>query len=585
MKYTDPGVRPEPTKPDLSDVPDELRGVRQWCLWKYVFRNGSWTKVPYSSSGKPASSTDPDTWDTFDRCSKLYKSGTYDGLGFVFSDDSPYVGIDLDHCVDEGRVLSSFASDLVKRFDTYTEFSPSASGVHLIGKSGALKAAKGKVDGNDVEVYRTGRYFTFTGDRIGKSDVSVIDTRVRRLTDQIRSTQTASIKEPRTVAAKATGSTDERLKEALKDVRIKKIFDGDLSDYGDDQSRADLALASKLVPYSGGDRDVLDAMFRGSALFRDKWDDRHGADTYGNITLAKALESYVVESPEVLRKANRHTIDSLWDSVMAFRENGDARGVDPGWVELEKLYRPAEGLMTVLGGTPSSGKSTFMDVLAYNLAKLHDWKTTFISFESLPLQRHILNMCQIHLQKPTFTFVAGHATEKEMDRARAEIGEWFSFVMPDEDAFDVDSLLQYVDDDIEELGVKGFVIDPFTEIDLRRTNGESEVEAIKNNLAKIQKFTRSRMLHSWILAHPTKSGETYVEANDKSLRPTMYSLAGAAHFNNKADFGLIIHRQTDNRVGLYVDKVRNDSTGQRGSVMFKYHGERREYEEEHKDKW
>jgi len=47
-------------------VPDDLAELNQWVLWRYEPRHGKRTKVPYQVSGRPASSTDPRTWDCFE---------------------------------------------------------------------------------------------------------------------------------------------------------------------------------------------------------------------------------------------------------------------------------------------------------------------------------------------------------------------------------------------------------------------------------------------------------------------------------------------------------------------------------------
>lgn len=394
-------------------------------------------------------------------------------------------------------------------------------------------------------------------------------------------------------AEKSTAASyDRQLVRALKDPYIKSLFEGDLSEYENDHSRADLALCSKLAPYAGGSIKALDRMFRQSQLFRDKWDERHGSDTYGNITLVKAMEGQriqVVQSVPVqdksTRASRRFTVDSMWEKVMDFRESGGARGYNPGWSGLEKFYRPTLPGLTVMVGTPGSGKSTFSDVLIYNMAKLHGWGTTLASFESLPIERHINSLCQIHLQKPTYTFIPGHANDREMEEARKQLNDWFHFIMPDDDELTTDSILSYVQDDIDEYGIKGFVLDPFTEVEIPAVSGQSGVDTLKNELKKIQQFTRSKEIHTWLLAHPTKGMDTY-KPEEQGLRPTLYSAAGAAHFRNKADFGLVIHRWQDDTVGLYVDKVRNAETaGGVGKVTYKYNQERREYEEQQTDSW
>jgi hypothetical protein len=584
MKFSDPAVRPQAVAPDLGNVPEELKQVKQWILWKYEYRikTQSWSKIPYSITGHKASSTDSTSWSSFAVCSSVYESSKrYDGLGFVFSEDTPYIGIDLDVCVQEvdGTLeLSPVAAEICAGLNSYTELSPSQTGVHIIGVAHTpVQAAKGTWRGTECEVYSSGRYFTFTGqvweDRTKVSDIGQ------------RAVDLASLIKQEAATKSVAGSIDRRLSRALKDPYVKALFDGDTSEYDGDSSRADMALCSKLAPFAAGNKEVLDAMFRESKLFRGKWDEGRGGDTYGNITLEKALDSLgdrqVKEFSSISRAPRRFTVDSMWDKVMQFREDGGSRGFHPGWDGLETFYRPTLGAMTVMVGVPSSGKSTWIDCLAYNMAKRHQWRTTMAAFESLPVERHINSLCQIHLQKPTYKFVPGHATDKEMEEARKWLNDWFNFIVPDDDEHTMEALLEYVQDDITEFGCKGFVLDPFTELDL---GGEGDVKVIKDKLTQLQRFTRTKEIHTWLLAHPTKDINTFKQ-EEKGARPTLYSAAGAAHFRNKADFGLVIHRWDDDTVGLYIDKVRNDTTGGNGAVQFKYHADRREYEEIKEDKW
>lgn len=105
MKYTDRDNKPKSITPDYSNVPDELKKVKQWVLWKFDWKlkDGMYAKVPYQTTGTRASSTDPSTWSSFSNCLLAFEhpGANFEGLGFVFSEDSPFVGVDLDSCVIE----------------------------------------------------------------------------------------------------------------------------------------------------------------------------------------------------------------------------------------------------------------------------------------------------------------------------------------------------------------------------------------------------------------------------------------------------------------------------------------------------
>src|SRR5262245_33437365 len=100
-------VRPTPVPVNLDGIPEELRGLPQWVVWNYTWKEGpgkpgKWDKPPYQPTGEYASTTDPRTWSTFDSVVAAYQSGEFDGIGFVFASDDPYVGVDLDSVLIDG---------------------------------------------------------------------------------------------------------------------------------------------------------------------------------------------------------------------------------------------------------------------------------------------------------------------------------------------------------------------------------------------------------------------------------------------------------------------------------------------------
>ena len=93
--------RPKALGVVAENIPEELKELRQWVTWKYVFKEGKWTKPPYQVNGRElASSTDPETWGSFEDALKTYQSKRVDGIGFVVSENEEIIGIDLDHCFD-----------------------------------------------------------------------------------------------------------------------------------------------------------------------------------------------------------------------------------------------------------------------------------------------------------------------------------------------------------------------------------------------------------------------------------------------------------------------------------------------------
>jgi putative DNA primase/helicase len=169
-----------------DNIPPELRAWLQWVLWHLEDRNPTDdkpTKVPYQINGAKAKANDPSTWTDFNCIWDRYQRGGYDGIGFMFSEDDDFCGIDLDGCRDpKTGVVAEWACEIINRFRTYTEVSPSGTGVKLFacGKSPLLsgknkkltdtKPINGKTPG--IEVYDHKRYFAVTGRRATAPDQS-----------------------------------------------------------------------------------------------------------------------------------------------------------------------------------------------------------------------------------------------------------------------------------------------------------------------------------------------------------------------------------------------------------------------------
>lgn len=164
------GVRALQACPKLKNTSDsvtldlaairELGKYKQFVLWKSVLRDGKVTKVPIAPDGRPASVSDPSTWFSFETAHEAYVKNIGDGIGFVFTESDPFVGIDLDNCLDDEGRPTEAAVRIVAEIASYTETSPSGRGLHIIAK-GTLPSGRRRMKG--VECYSQGRFFTLTG--------------------------------------------------------------------------------------------------------------------------------------------------------------------------------------------------------------------------------------------------------------------------------------------------------------------------------------------------------------------------------------------------------------------------------------
>lgn len=149
----------------LEHIPNELKSLPYWI--------GHKNKIPINlKTGDAASSTDPSTWTTFWNAQSKYSLLRCDGLGFVIR--PPYIGVDLDDCMTNGN-LNDFASNIRDLLNSYTELSPSKTGIHILCKGSIERSYIKKLtkeDPNALEIYNIGRYFTMTGNALNSLPIS-----------------------------------------------------------------------------------------------------------------------------------------------------------------------------------------------------------------------------------------------------------------------------------------------------------------------------------------------------------------------------------------------------------------------------
>jgi hypothetical protein len=283
----------------IENIPAELRARPQWVAWRWEeTKDGKSTKVPYRADGSArASSTDPSTWTSFEDAHAALDWGDVAGVGYVFSPDDPYCGIDFDDCLEDGR-LHPDAAALVLALDSFTEVSPSGTGVKTICRgrlNGFPHHKTGKVPWEGaLETYDSARFWTITGKPLRGTPLT-IEARQAELDDVLARIWPKRETPPQAAAAVGAGldADDEELLRrafgARNGVDVERLYRGDASGYGS-QSEADLALCGALAFWCGPEVARIDGLFRRSGLMREKWDSRRGESTYGAQTIAQALE-------------------------------------------------------------------------------------------------------------------------------------------------------------------------------------------------------------------------------------------------------------------------------------------------------
>lgn len=150
---------PVPDPVIQSNIPEELKEIHQWVGWRYEWNGKKWTKPPYHPSGYKANKMNPDHYSDFSDVLAAYEEGGFSGIGFILTKDDPFVAIDIDHCLD-GNILTDEARDIIKAMDSYTEISPSGTGIRIFVKGTVPRNMK-----KGIEIYCHSSYVTVTGRR------------------------------------------------------------------------------------------------------------------------------------------------------------------------------------------------------------------------------------------------------------------------------------------------------------------------------------------------------------------------------------------------------------------------------------
>ena len=285
--------------PIFENIPQSLKVLPQWCVWRYEERDGKRTKVPFNAAtGSGAQSNNPQTWHSFDAASAAFDKSQsnckpFDGLGFFVGNGCGIVGVDLDDCFDANGNLTPFARETVQELDSYTEITPSGRGlrIFLYGQLPPKGRKKGK-----IECYEAGRFLTVTGRNLGGTSPT-IQRRESEIVEWHESVwgapESSPAPAPPAIQSSPLSAAQlwEKIFESKNGSKIALLFAGVWEGAYPSQSEADSALCHHLAFWTRRDGGLMDAMFRESKLLRPKWDKAHSADgkTYGQTTIERAI--------------------------------------------------------------------------------------------------------------------------------------------------------------------------------------------------------------------------------------------------------------------------------------------------------
>jgi hypothetical protein len=161
-----------------QNVPGILSGLPIWLLWREVRELGNRKpkKVPVYANGHTRVKTDTPNdraqLVTLEEAGTAFSRTGATGLGIALGEvpgeDIHISGIDLDGCF-HGETLDPRAEQLLMAAESYAEKSPSGNGLHILGTGNAGTLKK---DGDGLEIYSGGRYFTVTGNAVNRAPLA-----------------------------------------------------------------------------------------------------------------------------------------------------------------------------------------------------------------------------------------------------------------------------------------------------------------------------------------------------------------------------------------------------------------------------
>ena len=261
---------------------NDLKLQGRWVCWKREVVKGKETKVPYQPNGRRAKSNDPATWSTYADCAAVVSQ--FSGVGLVLGNG--IVGVDFDKCCDafEGRFTPE-SREIVIALDSYGEYSPNGYGAHVLCAAempGDGKPIVRQIPGcKQIEIKGAGFYFTFSERHLSKTqhDLMPRQEQINALCKRVAGMQA---KPGLTVSAGTEGE------------KYRKLMAGDLSDFGGDYSRADLALCNILARKLNNNFFKIDEAWMKSPLYREKLE----REDYRSATITKVIKGGLIFDEE-----------------------------------------------------------------------------------------------------------------------------------------------------------------------------------------------------------------------------------------------------------------------------------------------
>lgn len=295
---------------------------------------------------------------------------------------------------------------------------------------------------------------------------------------------------------------------------------------------------------------------------------------------ADSLKQVVLSAPEI-KLEGVFTVSDFEESLDALFEHGMQKGVTIGHECFDRLCSFETKRLLTVTGIPGSGKSEFIDEIAERLNMRYGWRFAYFSPENAPLAYHASKLIEKFTGKK---FSKSTLTYGEYKQVKQHLETDFFFISPKDD-YRLETILERAKFLVRRKGIKALVIDPYNRLE-DESDGMSETKYISRQLDRLTNFAQQNDVLVILMAHPTKQTKNkdgVIEA------PTLYDISGSAHFYNKTDFGIVVHRnRVENTVEVIVQKVKFRHLGEVGTALFKYNlnnGRYTDYTPNQEPKW
>ena len=200
--------------------------------------------------------------------------------------------------------------------------------------------------------------------------------------------------------------------------------------------------------------------------------------------------------------------------------------------------------------------------MAERLNMRYGWRFAYFSPENAPLAYHASKLIEKFTGKH---FDQKHLTFGEYKQVKEHLEQNFFFIAPSD--YKVDTILEKAKYLVRRKGIKALVIDPYNRLEDEKS-GMKETDYISQLLDRLTNFAQQHDILIILMAHPTKPAKN---KDGKIDPPTLYDISGSAHFFNKADFGIVVHRdRVNNTVEIRIEKVKFRHLGEPGTALMKY---------------